>query len=226
MSKRDRILLAAIAIVGVVGGLFWFVIKPARAEAGNLRGQVQQITGETDSLRDQISRLEQADKGSAARTAEGFRLAQAVPDRSATPGTVVQLERLADRAGVSLESIRTNTQTEYGSFAATEYEISVSGRFFDVDDFMYRLHRQVLLGDNDRPRVTGRLFATRNVQISVVGGGSGTAGGGKGSGRPDDVVATMTIMAFSAVAPTASPEDPAAASGVTASAATPKGATP
>ena len=226
MSKRDRILLAAIAIVGIVGGLFWFVIKPARAEAGELRGQVEQITTQTDSLRDQISRLEQAEKGAAARSAEGFRLAKAVPDRAGTPGTLIQLERLADRAGVSFESIRTDTETDYGSFTATEYEVRVSGRFFDVDDFMYRLHRQVLLGDDDRPRVSGRLFATRSVQIALADASGGGSNDAKGTSRPDDVVATLVVMAFSASAPTASPTDPAAASGATASVATPKGATP
>jgi Type II secretion system (T2SS), protein M len=226
MSKRDRILLAAIAIVGVVGGLFWFVIKPARAEAGDLRVQIGQISGETAGLRDQIDRLAQAEKGAAEQSAESFRLSKAVPDRPSTPGTIVQLQRLADRADVKLESIRTEAETNYGSFVASEYEIRVSGRFFDVDDFMYRMHRQVLVDDDDRPKVSGRLFATSRLQIALAQEGGGASAEASDSARRDDVTGTLSIVAFSASPQATSSSDSTIPTATTASAATPTGGTP
>ena len=53
-------------------------------------------------------------RASAKRTAERLRLSKALPEAIETPGVVVQLQRLADRANVELTSIKTNTFSDYG----------------------------------------------------------------------------------------------------------------
>ena len=39
MTKRDRIMLAAIAVVAVLGGFYMTVLKPIRADLGELDEQ-------------------------------------------------------------------------------------------------------------------------------------------------------------------------------------------
>src|SRR5215213_9151589 len=102
------------------------------------------------------------------------------------PGAVVQLQRLADRANVELTSIKTNTYSDYGSIRGTEFEIRVTGRFFDVDDFLYRLHRQVAVNEKDRPVVGGRLFATTSVDLTLQQ--DGESNGTSGAPKDDDQV--------------------------------------
>jgi hypothetical protein len=74
----------------------------------------------------------------------------------------------------------------------------VTGRFFDVDDFLYRLHRQVAVDEKDRPVVGGRLFATTSVDLTLDqdGGTNGAGGAPKGD---DQVLGTVTVVAFSSV---------------------------
>lgn len=196
VSKRDLILLSVLGAVAVLGGFWWFAVKPAKADLAAQRDQLAQITSETGDLRDTLSRLASSATNPNALTAERLRLAKALPEGTETPSIVVQLQRLADRSNVELTSIKTNSFTDYGSIRGTEFEVRVSGRFFDTDDFLYRLHRQVSVDGKDRPIVGGRLFATTTVDLTL----DQTEATEDGPLQDDDrVVATVKIVAFSSV---------------------------
>jgi hypothetical protein len=194
LSKRDMILLAVIGVVAVIGGAWWFVVRPAKAELSSQRDQLVQIQDESAGLRDTLERMSDEGKGEAKRVAERLRLAKALPETTEAPAVVVQLQRLADRANVELTSIKTNSFSDYGTIRGTEFEVRITGRFFDVDDFLYRLHRQVAVDERDRPIIGGRLFATTSLDLTLD---QGDASGGT-SGE-DLVVGTVKVVAFSSV---------------------------
>ena len=196
VSKRDVILLSVLGLIAVFGGFWWFAIKPAKADLSLQRDQLAQVQSETGGLRDTLSRLSGSTKSATKLTAERLRLAKALPDGTETPGIVIQLQRLADRANVELTAIRTNSFSDYGSIRGTEFEVRITGRFFDADDFLYRLHRQVAVDEKDRPIVGGRLFATTSVDLVLDQSDASTAGP---LGDDDGVVATIKILAFSSV---------------------------
>jgi len=207
LSTRDLILLAIVGLVVVLGGLWWFVVKPANAELSAQRDQLAEIRTESNALRDTVDRLRSSATSESRRTAERLRLSKALPDSAQTPGVVVQLQRLADRANVELTSIKTNQHTDFGSIRGTEFEVKVTGRFFDVDDFLYRLHRQVEVNERDRPVVGGRLFATTSVDMTLA---QGTSESGGPIEDDDEVVATLKVLAFSSAPAGAAPAAPAA----------------
>jgi len=207
LSTRDLILLAIVGLVVVLGGLWWFVVKPANAELSAQRDQLAEIRTESNALRDTVDRLRSSATSESRRTAERLRLSKALPDSAQTPGVVVQLQRLADRANVELTSIKTNQHTDFGSIRGTEFEVKVTGRFFDVDDFLYRLHRQVEVNERDRPVVGGRLFATTSVDMTLAQGASESGGPIEDD---DEVVATLKVLAFSSAPAGAAPAAPAA----------------
>jgi Tfp pilus assembly protein PilO len=207
MTKRDQILLAVIAAVAVIGGFYWFVIKPAKADLSAQKDELAQIEQENNTLEDTLARAASQTKGNAKLVAERLRLAKAMPEDVETPGVVVQLQRLADRSNVELTSIKTNQFSDYGSIRATEFEVRITGSFFDVDDFLYRLHRQVTVNEKDQPVVSGRLFATTSVDLTLDQSDTTSEGGV----NPDDqVVGTVKVLAFSSV-PSGAAAAPAAA---------------
>ncbi len=212
LTKRDTMLLAIIGIVAVIGGAFWFVVKPAKAELSAQQTELTAIQDESAGLRDTLARMSGSTQGEAQRVAERLRLAKALPEGTETPGVIVQLERLAERSNVELTALRTNNFTDYGTIRGTEFEVKISGRFFDVDDFLYRLHRQVAVDEKDRPIVGGRLFATTYVDLTL----SQADAQASGVEAEDGVVGTIRVMAFSSVpaggaAPVATPAAPATA---------------
>ncbi len=215
VSKRDLVLLAVLGAIAVVGGFYWFAVKPAKADLSAQRAQLEQVQSETGGLRDTLSRLSASEVSPAKLTAERLRLAKALPDATETPGIVVQLQRLADRSNVELTSIKTNSFSDYGSIRGTEFEVRVTGRFFDTDDFLYRLHRQVAVDEKDRPIVGGRLFATTAIDMTLD---QSEASSGP-VGDDDAVVATIRVVAFSSV-PGGAASATAATAGTTVSATT------
>jgi hypothetical protein len=195
LTKRDTILLAIIGVVAILGGAWWFVVKPAKAELSSQQQQLTQIQDESAALNDTIARMSGTSAGAAKRTAERLRLAKALPETVEAPGVVVQLQRLADRSNVELTSIKTNSYSDYGSIRGTEFEVRITGRFFDVDDFLYRLHRQVAVDEKDRPIVGGRLFATTSLDLTLDDSDAQPGGPTK----DDTVVGTVKVVAFSSI---------------------------
>lgn len=194
VSRRDRILLAALAALALLAGVWWFVVRPAGAEASAARDELALVRSDIGGIRDTIARLEANPVSESERTAERLRLAEALPERADIPGAILQLHRLADQANVELTAVRANAVQDYGTVRSTELELQVTGRFFEADDFLYRMHRLVVVGDDGRPAVSGRLFATTAIDINLAEGGVGVTG----LGDTDPVVATIRVRAFSA----------------------------
>ena len=225
MTKRDQIILAVVAAVVVVGGFYWFAIKPAKADLSAQQDQLAAIQAETNTLNDTLSRAASSTKGNSKLAAERLTLAKAMPEDVETPSVVVQMQRLADRSNVQLTSIKTNNYSDYGSIRATEFEVRITGKYFDVDDFLYRLHGQVTVNGKDKPVIGGRLFATTSVDLTLDQGDSGTSGAPKGD---DVVVGTVKVLAFSSVpagaTPAAAPTSPTSAPATTPTTGTTTGA--
>lgn len=224
LSKKDQLLLTVIAAIVGVGGFYWFYVKPARADLGTKTTELRTAEDANSGLRDTLARLERDTKSLSGQTGERLRYAKAVPDSAQVPEAVYQIQRIADRADVEFGAISTQGVIELGGFAGRSFQIKVSGRFFDVDDFLYRLHRQVTVNARGRADISGRLFAVTKVDMALAGAEAGGAGvTGAQLQASNDVLATVDIVAFStgstgvsspsAAPPTASPAPTAATGG-------------
>ena len=43
MTKRDQILIAVIGVIAIVGGFYWFVVKPAKADLGTQKDTLSAV---------------------------------------------------------------------------------------------------------------------------------------------------------------------------------------
>lgn len=194
MTKRDRMVLAVLGALLLLVGIYWFLIKPARSEAAAQRTQLEAIQGEIDLLNDQVLRLQQAADKETQRVVEQLRLAKAVPNDEGVAGAMLQLRALAQESDVQLRVVRTSTVSTLGALKATEVEIEVLGDFWDVDDFMFRVHRTVVLNANDIPRVKGRLFAVKSADLTLENQDS------ESTQNTDQVNGLLRLVLFSAPA--------------------------
>jgi hypothetical protein len=196
LSSRDKILLIAVLVAAVLGGGWYFLIRPAQADVSAKQEQLTAVESEVGQRRDELARLSAEPESHTAKTVERLWLAKAVPVGHQPDGAVVELQRLADRSGVELAAIRTVSRVAYGPLEGTQYELDAVGRFYNVDDFLYRLHGQVSLDKGDSPDIEGRLFATVKVDMGL----ERQAGNGGSAGTqlaPNDVIrATITVVAF------------------------------
>ena len=192
LTPQRWLVLGAIATVIVMIVIYTSIISPARsreaAKSALLSSEQTAIAGD----RAQLAQLQALAANQPAELAKAFRLAQAVPVGPQTPGMILELQALAKASDVTLTEVRTISTTPVNNLTATLYEIDVVGRFFNVDDFVYRVHHQVNVSSSGAVAIKGRLFAVTSVQLSLAG-----SAGGPAASSPSTVQATLQLMTFS-----------------------------
>ncbi len=210
-------MIGAVAIVGLMLILYAAVIAPARSRETALGGQLQGVQTVIGADRSQLAQLEALVAGQPAQLRKAFGLAKAVPVGTQTPGIILELQKLATASNVALSQFRTVSTTPVNNLTATDYEVNVVGRFFNVDDFMYRVHRQVVVSTRGDLTINGRLFAETSVQMTLASGSNS----GSPTTDPNSVAVTLQLLAFSNAPTTtaASSSSPSGAPSTTGSAA-------
>jgi hypothetical protein len=216
LSKRDTILLAVIGLVAVLGGMYWFYVKPAKADLTAKTQAAQESADRVTQLNAELAKLTSATKkpkGQEVPIADELRLAKAYPYSEDIPVLTLQLEELAKQTHVELGEATPTDGTDYAGVTGTPFTINVAGKFFDVQDFLYRLHNRVQVDGNGKLRVKGRLVAVTKADLQPGGGDSTDAA--SGTTADSKVTASITVVAFSRTASAAGAPaagaDPAAA---------------
>lgn len=193
MSKRDTTLLSSVAAALVLGGGYMFVLKPAQADLGTAKTSLDEATSARDFAQNQLKALSVRKTDGTRVDALTLRTLKAIPVGPQTAGSLLQIERMAKRADVTLSGITSNTRLSFGTIEAETFAIRADGNFFDISDFLYRMQRQVEVGRTGRPQVRGRLLATTKVEILPSTTSSST---GAKLSAASKVSATLEVVAF------------------------------
>ena len=171
--------------------MYMAIISPARSREAKVSGQLASEQTAIAGDRAQLAQLQALAANQPAQLQRAFRLAEAVPVGDQTPGMILELQALAKASDVTLTQVRTISTTPVNNLVATVYEVDVVGRFFNVDDFLYRVHHQVSVTSNGAVAIKGRLFAVTGLQMTLAGASGAT------SSSPNAVEATLQLMTFS-----------------------------
>lgn len=208
LSQKDKMMLLLMAAVVLLGGGFWFYVKPAKKELAAQTTRAQDADANVQKLQAELNQLVAKTKpGAVAKTniADALRLDKAYPAKPDLPATILQIEAIAKKAGVSFDDGTPDKGTDVAGTTGVAFSIKVTGRYYNVQDFIYRMHNQVRVDAQGRLEVNGRLFAVTKADLSPAGGDAGSAT----VTRSTPVQATITAVAFSrtpgAAAATAAP---------------------
>jgi Tfp pilus assembly protein PilO len=183
LTVRDRILLAVIVGVLVVVGFTHFALSPQRHRAAILETQVTAAQAALANARDRYA-TGHAATASLHGNAPAWAAAQrAVPQVSDIPGLLRLLERNAQKAHVSMQSITlagapasAGAVGPTSSEGATEVPISLSfdGGYQALNRLLAQLDDLVVVS-GDSLRASGPLVGISNVSLAT--GGTGASGG-------------------------------------------------
>ncbi len=197
LSKRDRALLVIFGVIAVVGGMFWFYVKPAKADLKvkqqaslDAQDQVTKLQGELATL------MAKAKKPRAAAIVDELRLAKAYPYSEDVPVLILQIEEIAKQTSVSLGEATPAAGTDYAGVTGTPFTMSVTGKFFNVQDFLYRMHNRVRVDGKGRLQIKGRMLAVTKAELSP-GGDAAASDGTTSTSGSTSVTASITVVAFS-----------------------------
>ncbi len=211
MSPRDKTLLLIMGGLLILGGLWKFYLSPAKADRTAAEQRISDAEGQVTTLQAQLTQLQAAQKGPAAsgkqpvRLVDKLRLAKAYPyDQDLAP-TILQIEQIAKESKVTLGEATPDAGTDYAGVTGTSFKIDVEGRFFEVQDFMYRMHNRVTITPFGKLKVKGRLFAITQADLAPADGAATSGSTTSTTSGSTRVKASLTAVVFSHGAGTTTP---------------------
>jgi Tfp pilus assembly protein PilO len=171
-GKEVYIITAVVAVVLIVAWYF-LLFSPTRTELSDLDSQVQAQQAALTTAQQEVARLESYKKTTPQSRAEIVRLGKMLPESEGIPSLIIELTRTAEASGVALNSITRGATLPGTPFGLQSVSLAVTGRFFDVEDFLYRLESYVAFR-NASFRVTGRLLEV--TTLGITGGAVTTDG--------------------------------------------------
>ena len=192
-GKEVYIITAVVAVVLIVAWYF-LLLSPTRTKLSDLDGQVQAQQAALATATQEVARLESYKKTAPQSRAEIVRLGKMLPESEGIPSLIIELTGTADASGVDLNSIARGATQPGTPFGLQSVTLQVTGRFFDVEDFLYRLESYVAFR-NASFRVTGRLLEVKT--LTIAGAATTT------SGAAPPLTVTVELNAYLWAAPVA-----------------------
>ena len=177
MRARGREIYIITAVVAVVLVVAWYFLlfSPAQRKMSDLDTQVQSAQSALDMANQEVVKLESYKETAPQSRAEVVRLGKMLPVSEGIPGLIIELTKTSEASGVGVTSITRGTTTPGTPFGVQNLTIQVSGRYFDIEDFLYRLEEYVAFR-NATFRVTGRLLQVTQLTMQAAPVANATAG--------------------------------------------------
>jgi Tfp pilus assembly protein PilO len=199
MSRTQIVLSALIAVLTVA--LYWLVLWQPQSEAiATTEQQLVDVQAQQAEIQAEITRLQGVREAAPQAEAELAALSSIVPDGSAMPSLLRQMQVAADDAGLSLTSVTVGRPSEELTPEALVADLpvtaAVEGSYFQIVDFLRRLEdpslspRGVLwdslaVATGEYPALTttltGRTFADAEAVVPPQPVEEAPAGEGEGT---------------------------------------------
>jgi Tfp pilus assembly protein PilO len=163
VNRRAPIIAAAaFALVAVVA--VFLLVLPKMREVGKTEDQVSAAQDHESALRAQLASLKEAEANAPQVKAELAKLASEVPPTADLPALIRLLSAAADGSAVDFLTVSPGVPQldPTGTFSTMQTAISVTGGYFALDQFLFRLETL--------PR------AAKVISVSISPGGAAPTG--------------------------------------------------
>jgi Tfp pilus assembly protein PilO len=155
------------AIVIAAAVAYFAFISPKRGEAARLDDQIAQLETEVNTAK-LATRPKQS--ATALRVADLFELAKAMPDRDDMPGIILELNSIAEAAGIEFKAIAPQSQTNGQGYRVLPISLTFVGNYYDLTDFLFRMRNLVSVRDG-KLHANGRFFTLDTLDMHEGEGG-------------------------------------------------------
>ena len=170
---REVYIIAAIVAVVLIVAWYFLLLSPTRSKISDLNTQITTANAQLERTQVSLTQLQAYKKTAPQSRAEIVRLGKMLPASEGIPSLILELTKTASASGVDLLGITRGTSQTGSPFGIQIVQLSVSGRFFDVEDFLYRMESYVAFR-NAEFRAEGRLLEV--TQLTMTGGAATTSG--------------------------------------------------
>jgi len=161
MSRRVRLMLIGLGLVAVAALVFFLVLNPMRDEIDDLRSQIESEKVRIQKAQQEIDMGEYTKAEGRRNQARLLELAKMIPPGDELPSLILQIQDLADKAGIDWLRITPGSRVEGGTdtYEILPLSLEFSGTYFDISDFIYRAE-QMVAGP-------GRLLTVKSLDLRV-----------------------------------------------------------
>lgn len=200
MKGRGREIYIIAAVLAVVMAVAWFFLlfHPLQKKLSDLDSTIASKQTSQTALRSQVNQLLPNRDAAPQNRADLVTLSKVMPGEVGIPSIIWELTATAQDSGLDLQSITPGVPVAGTPFSVQPLTIAVTGKYFDVEDFLYRVENYVEYR-NDDFLATGRLLQVANMSLSPApaSGSAGTAStGGAATSTHPDLNVTITLDAY------------------------------
>jgi Tfp pilus assembly protein PilO len=180
ITSMQKMIATVLAFVVIAILVAFLVILPQFGQLDTL--SQERIQAQVQQAQAVLAQLEESKSRSAATEADILKIGTQMPDSPQLPTLIIEMQDIADKAGVSVTSFAPATPTPAGSGQYTEITMStaLTAGWDDLLDYLRRLNHAT------------RLLRTTNVTITPP---ASTTGATTDDGEPDLTV-SLTIKAY------------------------------
>ena len=170
---REVYIIAAVVAVVLIVAWYFLLLSPTLSKVSDTNAQIVSAQAALASAQANVVRLESYKKTAPQSREEIVRLGKMLPTSEGIPSLIMELTKTASASGVDLASITRGSSQTGSPFGIQTVQLTVNGRFFDVEDFLYRMESYVAFR-NSEFRAEGRLLEV--TTLTMKGGAATTSG--------------------------------------------------
>lgn len=166
MKKRDISILIGLGVVVLMVAWYFLIIGPKRDDISKADSELKTEKEKYDDDSARIKRIDDERSASKQTSGELLKLNKLVPVDSQVPSLIVELQQSANEAGIDFMKIEPgNAVAGTEGNAIIPMELQFQGKFFDVNDFLYRVENYARMEGNDI-NVSGRLISVVALKMA------------------------------------------------------------
>jgi type IV pilus assembly protein PilO len=161
---KKQIPLWPVAVLGlmiVAAVVYFLLIGPKRSEAGRLAEEIASLETQVQTAK-LASQPDEA--GTQLKVAGLFELTKAMPDRDDMPGIILELNAIAEAAGVTFKTIAPQNPVVGTGYRSIPISLSFEGNYYDLTDFLFRMRNLVAVRDG-KLASSGRFFTLDTIDM-------------------------------------------------------------
>lgn len=171
MNRRAPIIAGAILLVALLA--VFLMVLPKMSEVGETEDQLQEAQDQEINLAAQLNALEDAQAAAPETELEIAAIDAQVPQTADLPRLFRELQGAADRAAVDFFSFTPGTPVPNltGSYSTIASQITVSGGYFAIDQFLFLLETLQRAAKVTSLAVTpsaGTTTSTSTLQLQIT----------------------------------------------------------
>lgn len=194
LRGKEVYIIAGVAAVVVIVAWYLFFLNPVESRLNTANTQIASAQTSLSEKSAQVAQLQALEQTAPQAKVDLIELGKMLPSQGDVPSLIIELTQTAELSGLQFGGITPALPQKGTPFGIQSINLTLTGSFFNFEDFLYRLEQYVQFNNGDIV-ATGRLLEPVSIQLSGSGSGSGSSSGTTSS-IGNSLTISLTLNAY------------------------------